>query len=563
MTAALPLRDYQLECVEATFDALGRHQRAADVLPTGTGKSVIIGGIAERWVAERGSRVLSIAHRDELIRQNANKIRMVAPHLRVGIVKAGEDQTTHPVISASVQTLVSAARRGRIRNVGLVVVDEAHHAPAASYMSVLAHFGAFAEGGAKVVGMTATMIRGDGLSLGDVWQDIAYTKPISWFIPRGYLVRPRGLRVRVPDLNLRGVRKTGGDYGSGSLGSAIEGSMAPELVAKAYHEHATGLQGILFAPTVASAQAYCDALVELGMAAVVVSDKTPIEDRRRALKRFERGEIQILCNAMLFTEGTDLPMAQVCVIGRPTLNKGLLMQMVGRVLRPWPGKDFALILDVSGATERHSLLGGIELFGEQGVEVPVEGEEPELEAPELDELEAPTELDEMLDSREPVWLTGPTEVVEVDLFHGSSSMWHRTYGGVWFISAANTTQRRDEARYIAVLPSAQPGAWDVVEMDAKRVGRSSWVTQGVETLGYAMAFAEANVTRDEQWTARRDSRWRGQPVSVAQRGKARRIGLDLDAEGAHSAGEASNMIEMVLASARIDPYVPAYARARG
>ena len=564
----LDLRPYQREAVAAALRSAGEGvQRPAIVLPTGAGKSVVIGGLADvhHATAEHnrglGRRVLVVAHRTELIEQNADKIRRVAPHLRVGVVKAECDQTGHDAISASVQTLV-AKRRGRprmsyIRDVGLVVIDEAHHAAADSYMQVLAHFGCFEPGGAWALGLTATMIRGDEKALGDVWQDVVYSKSIAWMIEQGWLVRPRGLRVRIPDLNLAKVRKSRGDYSDGALGEAIEGSMAPELVAKAYAEHARDKQGIGFAPTVKTAEIYRDAKRDMGISAELISGAMSAYDRSRALRRFEDGAVQVLENCMVLTEGTDLPMAEVCVIGRPTLNRGLLIQMAGRVLRLHPGKESALIMDVSGATERHSLLGAIELFGEQNVEVPLEGEEiPQEDDLGEQDLDAPgTVLDQELDDG-PTWLTGPTEVVEVDLFHGSRSMWQRTFGGIWFLRAVNAS--RDSHRYVIVQRSAQAGAWDVIEMDAKVRGRSSWVAQGVADLSYAMAYAEGNVTAGEQMAARKGQRWQAGRASDKQKWLAGRLGVTVN--DFMTSGEVSQAIEQVKASQRIDPLVPAHAR---
>jgi superfamily II DNA or RNA helicase len=564
---SLALRPYQVDAVSAVRRAIDDGvQRSAVVLPTGAGKTIVIASAAREHIAQSHEcrRVLVVAHRTELIEQNARTIRRFAPELRVGIVKAERDQTNADVISASVQTLGArsgAARMARIRNVGLVVIDECHHAAADSYMKVLSHFGCFESGGAVAVGLTATMIRGDDKALGDVWQDVVYSRSIAEMIHEGWLARPRGLRVRVPDLDLRRVRKSRGDYSDAALGEAIEGSLAPELVAKAYAEHAPGKQGILFAPTVATAQLYRDALREVGIAAELVHGAMEEGERRRTLRRFEDGSVQVLCNCMVLTEGTDLPMAEVCVIGRPTLNRGLLIQMAGRVLRLHPGKDSALIMDVSGATERHSLLGAIELFGEESVDVPVEGEAPQGEQP--DDLGpgdvdlGPTVLDKDLDEG-PTWLTGPTGVVEVDLFHGSKSLWQQTRGGIWFIHA--TAGKGGSDRYVIVQRAVRPGAWDVIWLDAKVRGRSDWVAQDIDDLSYAMAFAESNITPTEQLTARKNARWRNGGATQAQLDKAERMGVPRALLAGMTAGELSNRIDVVNASARIDPHVPAHAR---
>lgn len=564
---ALQMRPYQIEAVDAAMAA--EHdgvRRAAEVLPTGAGKTVIIGGIAKAHHASRGrgqgQRTLVIAHREELVSQNASKIARWSG-LRTGILMGDQDQVGREVVSASIQSLV-AKRRGRyrfesLRDVGLVVVDEAHHAPADSYLRALHHFGCMGEdGGARAVGLTATMTRADQKALGDVWQDVVYTKPITEMIAEGYLVRPRGLRIRVPDLDLRQVRTSRGDYAEGQLGQAIESSMAPEMIAKAYAEHASGKQGIVFAPTVATAQLYCDALREIGITAELITGETPREERRSHLRRFEDGRVQCLVNCMVLTEGTDLPMAEVIVVGRPTKSRGLFVQMVGRGLRLHPGKDSCLVMDVAGATQRHSLLGDIELFGQERLREPMMDTEADIfddqGAPpeEYLDLDAATDLDEEL-AQGPVWLTGPTEAVEVDLFHGSKSLWQRTDGGIWFLAAG----MGQGARFIIVQRAARPGAWDVIWMDQQVRGVSGFVATDVDDLSYAMAFAESAVTPQERSSTRKNRSWGRREASPAQRGLAARYGVSWEGR---DMGELSAAIDQRKATWRIDPYVPAHAR---
>lgn len=563
---AIQLRGYQTESVEAVEEAWERGVlRPAVVLPTGAGKTVTFGELLARRASwrpngggfkhRRPGRSLVIAHRTELIEQAAAKIRLMAPHLKVGIVKAERDQYAADVVVASVQTLLSPVRRNRIKGVHTLVVDECHHAPADSYLRVLDHYGCFEDGGAKAVGFTATMIRGDEKALADVWPEVVYHRSISDMIALGALVRPKGLRVRVPDLNLRGVRKTAGDFNDRDLGKAIEGSLAPERIAEAYAEHAKDRQGICFAPTIVTAELYADALNAVGIKSEVVHYRVADGERRAILQRFRDGTIQVICNAMVLTEGTDLPMAEVCVIGRPTLNKGLFIQMAGRVLRPSPetGKVDALIMDVSGVSERHSLLGALELFGEEAVDVPedIEEDENDEEKPlELD-LELPTDLDVELEEG-PVWLTDPTEVVEVDLFRESTEAWLQTYGGMWFLPTGE--------RYILIQRAADGQGFDVVRM-GKHIGSgSSWVIQGAPDLGLAMAVGAGDITREEAVIAKKEQRWRsGHPTPKAL-GYAQALGCITTPF--MTKGEVSNLITVALASRRIDPYVPEYARPR-
>jgi len=554
----LPLRDYQRECVDAIRSALaGGMRRPATVLPTGAGKTVVFAHLIVEWMRENpGRRVLVLAHRTELIEQAAGKVRAVAPGLKVGIVKAERNETLAPVIVASVQTLASENRRLMLRDVGLIVVDECHHATANTYLSILTHYGALgdqrpaASGHAVAVGFTATMVRGDGSALGDVWQDVVYSRSIGEMIGAGYLERPRGLRVQVDDLDLTKVRKSGGDYRDGDLDDAITDSLAPEAIAKAIGEHAPDAPGFVFAPGVESARIIGEAVNDAGFPTALVHGGTSKDERKATIERFTAGEIQFLSNCGIFTEGTDLPRAETCVIARPTLNAGLYQQMVGRVLRPYPGKSGALVLDVVGASARHDLLTRVELFGES---VEIKGEK--LEGDDLDDLN--DEIDEwasvgdMFGGRDvDPGANGPLVAHEVDLFHGSTSLWLRTYGGVWFLPAGD--------RYIAIVRGVD--GYDVTSMHRYQAGTGRWVegATGVADLSYAMAWAEREVTPTERTTALKDRSWRAKRPSDTQRDLAARYAVIVTDD--MRSGEVSNAITVAMASQRIDPRTPEWRK---
>jgi superfamily II DNA or RNA helicase len=542
------LRDYQHEAVKATRGAWDAGmQRPAVVMPTGSGKTVPIAELT-RLALDEGSagRVLILAHRDELLQQAKDEIHSVAPDLRVGIVKGTSDQVGAPVVVGSVQTMRHEARRGRVRGVGLVIVDECHHATAASYRTVLEHYGCFAEGGARAVGFTATMSRGDGVGLGQVWQDVVYERDIRYMITRRFLVKPRGIYVRVEDLDLSRVRKSGGDYSEGQLGDALAASMAPERIVDAYREHAAGRPTLCFVPTVEFAELMVERFGSAGVAARVVHGAQGVEERRRALADFKVGRVSVLVNCMVLTEGTNLPMASCVIIARPTTHVGLYVQMVGRVLRTHPGKVDAVVLDVVGASRRHMLAGLTDLMGERDSA----DERPEdLELGEATDLDLLDEPEEGGSYRDRAWLDGFLMSEEVDLFHGQRARWQRTYGGHWFAPMGKD-------RYITVIPSLSGSeAWDVISVDRKRAGESDWIAQDIADLGYAMAHGESIVLRLPTNYAKRDATWRKRPASEAQRQLVRRCGAVLP-EGALS-GEASDVLDIVYASARIDGRVPA------
>lgn len=551
----LELRGYQRRAVEAVEQdwAVGT-LRTAVVLPTGGGKTIVFSELARRWRVERRSRVLVLAHREELIEQGAAKVRTMAPGLRVGIVKAQRDNVTADVIVGSVPTLRSARRRDRIQGVGLVIVDECHHATADSYRLILDAYGCMGPGGAVAVGFTATMTRSDDARLGDIWQNIAFAMSIKDLHEEGrqdgteYLSPARGVHVHVKDLDLRKVRQSRGDYSDGALGAAIEGSLAPQAVARAYREHAARRPGVLFAPTVSSAEAYGDALAAEGFKSELVHGMMAPAARRDALERFRQGDTQILTNCMVLTEGTDLPMIQTVVVGRPTKSSGLYVQMVGRGLRPWPAKVDCLVLDVVGASQKNSLVAPIDLFGDALPEITEQEMTKEADAEDEALFDLEPEAGQAGSGDEQVYLDGELGSRVVDLFHGSDSLWMRTYGGVWFLPCPD--------RYIVLRPQAG-GMWGVIwcnKGDYRSPGRASgWIAQDVPDLSWAMAHAEGNVSPSEKISVRRERSWARRLATHKQLNYAHRLGLIVNPLA--TAGEVSEAIELALASNRIDPYL--------
>lgn len=145
MTAAgIALRDYQLDALAAVEAAAAEGiTRQLIQLPTGAGKTIVFAELLRR----RGGRSLVLAHRDELINQAVEKIRLVWPDADLGIVKAEKNETTAQVIVASVQTLARERRLQQLpRDFHTVVIDEAHHAAAESYQAILRYVGVLADG---------------------------------------------------------------------------------------------------------------------------------------------------------------------------------------------------------------------------------------------------------------------------------------------------------------------------------------------------------------------------------------------------------------------------------
>lgn len=307
---------------------------------------------------------LVLAHRDELISQAADKIRQVWPDADIGVVKAERNEIDHQVVVASVQTLARSNRREQIPTdkFGLVIIDEAHHAKAASYINIIEHLKAGDEDGPLLVGVTATPDRGDGKGLVDVFDEITFTYDMLWGIRSGYLSDLRGLRVYL-DADFSKVKIRKGDYDAGQAGQMLEDADAPSLIADAWIKYAQDRKTIVFTPTVATAEMVTAELIGRGVSASMVSGDTPIDERRDILARYAKGEIRVIANCAVLTEGFDDPSTSCIVVARPTQSRALYTQMIGRGTRRHPDKHDCLVIDVVGASTNHSLVTIPSLFG--------------------------------------------------------------------------------------------------------------------------------------------------------------------------------------------------------
>ncbi|MFH8797082.1 DEAD/DEAH box helicase [Streptomyces sp. NPDC017941] len=514
-------RPYQLEAIEALRQGWAAGQnRLAVVLPTGAGKTVVFSHLAHRMLDTLGGRrVLVIAHREELLEQAAAKLYAVDPMLRVGIVKAQRDEHADAdVIVASVQTLAVPRRREAIRDVGLIIVDECHHAAARSYMDVLAHFGAW--DGTPVAGFTATMTRTDG-GLAEVWQDVVFRLDILDMISDGYLCDVRGKSITVDTLDLNKVRTRGGDLVDGQLGRALEESGALDAIAKAYAEHAADRPGVVFTPTVATAQAAAASLRAVGVTAAPVWGNMGRDERRATLARYEAGNVQVLTNCMVLTEGFDAPHTSCVVVARPTKSPGLYVQMVGRGLRPAPGKTDALLLDVMGAASRHKLASMVDLTAREIGEA-----EEGKTLKQVAEEHVATERRRALAAR--------VEAEEINLFGGSAIRWLRTKDGTWFIRLTGAMflfLRRDPGTRLYRMRrwTQSHGVHGPTEDVARPLPEAlAWLEQ------------QAKVLAPQAFVAR-EARWRRSQPSAKQLGLCRRLGIAVPRGS--TAGDVADLID--------------------
>lgn len=363
------LRPYQREAVAASITRLREDRSTLIVMPTGTGKTCVFVAIAGY---ARG-RVLVLAHRDELVGQAADRFEGqlgVAP----AVEKAEEhgDRAAHFVVG-SVQTMQGRRLESwPSGHFSLIVVDEAHHAVAASYRAILDHFE-----GAKVIGVTATPDRQDARAMGDVFDSVAYSYELPDAVRDGWLVRPLLARVVLEQVDLAKIRvSSGADYSAEQLEGQIGADDVLDAVARSFLEYAEGRQILAYTPGVDSAHRLAAACCELraGMARAI-DGSTPTELRRAILRSHEGGEFQALVNCQVLTEGYDSPGLGCIAVVRPTRSRALYAQMLGRGLRTADEKEDCLVLDYVGATRRLDLVGPEDVLGGDREEVVREARE--------------------------------------------------------------------------------------------------------------------------------------------------------------------------------------------
>lgn len=384
-TQGLMVREYQLAAVQALDAAPPGERGAMFVMATGTGKT-LTAHLAVVRAARVGKRVVWIAHREELIRQPFKTLCRWWPELAgsAGMVKAEKNQVTKQIVYASIQTLTRKERLAELLQHGqpdLLVVDEAHVAGTPAYQATLA---ALRGPHTQVLGLTATPDREDGARLSTFFE-VVFSYSILDGLAEGALLPPYAALDKVPDLNLAGVggRKDYTDHElerelmrvhivDHTVRSIEKVHLAHRLPFKdgtAYFDLSKKEGGILvFTATVAQADATTEALKSRGWRAATVSAKTPKRLREALLEQFEAGELDVLCNAAVLTTGTDLPRCNVIVLARPTKSWSLYVQMVGRALRPSGSQRGALVLDLVGATENHSIVAAAVLV--DGVDCP-------------------------------------------------------------------------------------------------------------------------------------------------------------------------------------------------
>jgi superfamily II DNA or RNA helicase len=354
----ITLHPYQNEAVEAVMSRFSAGDRSTLlVMATGLGKTATVAGVARKFV-EGGHRVLFLAHRNELLSQAIQEFDQMGVYacLEQGDQRAralGEPD----VVVSSIQTMTPKRLLSWDKDYfGLVIIDEAHHAPATSYKRSIGYFDS-----AKILGATATPERGDGEDLGQIFQSIAYEMNVYDGInappPGPYLCDYKVCPCNV-DIDLRSINARGEDFTDAQLADRIGPSI--EILANAIRQEAEQRKTLIFVPVIKIAQGMATAMQSMGLNAEWISGEDP--DRDDKMKRYRKGEIQFLANSMLLTEGVNVPDISAVAFCRPTKSWKLFCQMAGRGLRIAEGKKYCRFIDFNYITADHDLVKPVHLM---------------------------------------------------------------------------------------------------------------------------------------------------------------------------------------------------------
>jgi superfamily II DNA or RNA helicase len=584
------LRPYQRQAITAAWAAITPDtNRVAIEMATGLGKTITFAAMVDEWLSTNPGvlsglqRALILVERDELVRQTVAKLATVTRgRWTIGVVQADRDEVAADIIVASVATLRQPGRVDRITYVGLIIVDECHHAVTPTYRAILDHFGAYSATDPSTIsfmpdpahpraldffakpiptfGFTATLARSDGQGLGQVWQDLAFSRSLSWGMRHGYLIDLVPYTIKIPGL-------TPG-AGDAALDAQLADSIAPEAVVSAWLERRWGGQvwqtgpeigpsTVLFAPLVRSAWAFADAFSVAGVKAEVVHGAMPAAERRAVLDRYAAGVTTVLCNAMVLTEGWDSPRTSCVIVARPTQSVPLFIQMIGRGLRPWldaqaPARadQRCVLLAVQGTVQDVATVADLsDNIGEA------------TDGKSFLTMEDEFDLGKDIPADEDNAYRGPVRVEQWDaLVQASSKAWKYTVAGVPFLP---TMKRGNGYVFIVETPRGHE-VWARKATAAN--GRTPALVSRLATapdLELAMAIAEDEAQERGgdigALLADKTRPWRKAVPSLEAIAEARRAGVDeaaiarvLSSKASGKAGKLSDLIDTVVASRVLD-----------
>ena len=329
------LRDYQIDICSRVSEAFEHHRSVMVQMPTGTGKTVVLAELVKRLkMKNEGLKILIVAHRRELVEQIKATIKRMKMDSR----------------NITVESIQTISRRIDALDFipSLVVIDEAHHALAKTYKMM---WDAWPD--ARFLGLTATPCRLNGKGFTDLFDVLVQSEDIPTFIKGKWLstydfvsIKSDGVTQRLLDsLQKRGAD---GDYQNKEMDMLLNKRPSIERLYQSFEEYGKDRKGIVYAINISHAKKIMELYQEHGIKAVAIDSKTPAAERQADIEAFKNGDIQVLVNVDIFSEGFDCPDVEFVQLARPTLSLAKYLQMVGRGLRVAKGKKNCVIIDNVG-----------------------------------------------------------------------------------------------------------------------------------------------------------------------------------------------------------------------
>ena len=357
----MKLFDYQKDMVMRIEKAFRFYRSVMAQMPTGTGKTVVLASVVESFLGEHPLKsVWIVAHRRELVSQIQETIERVFSNRLAEKEDGSSDNLIEKPLDSSLFTLRSSLIKAMSiqwlarhydeigEEPGMIVIDEAHHALAKTYKEMWDRFPK-----AKFLGLTATPCRLNGKGFIDLFDVLVQSWSVPEFISKGRLatydfvsIKSNGVTQRLIDsLQKRGAD---GDYQNKEMDMLLNKRPSIERLYRSFEEYGKDRKGIVYAINISHAKKIVELYQEHGIKAVAIDSKTPAAERQADIEAFKKGDIQVLVNVDIFSEGFDCPDVEFVQLARPTLSLAKYLQMVGRGLRVAKGKKCCVIMDNVG-----------------------------------------------------------------------------------------------------------------------------------------------------------------------------------------------------------------------
>ncbi|WP_304194967.1 DEAD/DEAH box helicase family protein [Phocaeicola plebeius] len=350
------LREYQSEMKREVYKLWDNVDNVMLQMPTGTGKTIVFTSIVRdilKWCCLNSpdSKILILAHRKELIEQASKKLDKI-PH---GIIQSGKPMDLSRCVQvASVQTFMSKKNYEVMRQerFDFIIIDEAHHSMAPGYQKLWIMYP-----NSKKLGVTATPWRMNHSGFTSLYDEIVLSKSIEWFVNNGYLSsydyisikRNSNIQRQINNINRYGID---GDYLESELSNLFDRDKIRAELYKSYKQFAYGKKGIIYAIDRKHAANICSLYSMKGVKACMIDGTTSAHERENLINSFRLGEIEVIVNVNIFSEGFDCPDIEFIQLARPTKSLSLYLQQVGRALRVSDNKKSSIILDNVGLYNR-------------------------------------------------------------------------------------------------------------------------------------------------------------------------------------------------------------------